>query len=85
MRVFDALGRLAPERLDARGSRLVAKQAFEPFIHESLERIRFKLNRTLSRTICFDALSLREPVSPRLKRHLGNWPAVVIMTASFSR
>jgi hypothetical protein len=32
----DALGRLSPERLDARGARLVAKQAVEPFLHEAL-------------------------------------------------
>jgi hypothetical protein len=32
----DALGRLSPERLDAPGARLVAKQTFEPFLHEAL-------------------------------------------------
>jgi hypothetical protein len=30
----DALGSLAPERFDTWGPRLVAKQAFEPFLHE---------------------------------------------------
>jgi len=30
----DAIDRLAPERLDTRGPRLVAKQALEPFFHE---------------------------------------------------
>ena len=32
----DALSRLSPQRLNARGARLVAKQTFERFLHEAL-------------------------------------------------